>query len=91
MRSAELNFMDRKTIPIVIACIVMIYLLGLLSNKIYPPIPIPKSANTNVVASAAATNVSTQTATNAPPGTVAAAQTCRSARSNTTVRSKRSW
>ena len=65
--------MDRKTIPIVIACIVMIYLLGLLSNKIYPPIPIPKSANTNVVASAAATNVSTQTATNAPPGTVAAA------------------
>src|ERR1041384_1479393 len=57
--------MDRKTIPIVIACFLLLIFWSQLVNKIYPPVP--KPAETNVVASATATNAATQTATNAPP------------------------
>jgi YidC/Oxa1 family membrane protein insertase len=43
--------MDKRTIPVVIACMLALFALQMIVNKIYPPIPKkPKPVSTNVVA-----------------------------------------
>src|SRR5690349_5867996 len=58
--------MDRKTIPIVIACFVLLILWSQLVNKIYPPIPKPVATNVVATASATATNVAAPATPTAP-------------------------
>jgi len=59
--------MDRKSIPIVIICLLLVFMLPRLANRIFPPKPLPPSA-TNQVASAVQrdTNTSEVTRTETP-------------------------
>src|SRR5262245_59137206 len=66
--------MDRKSILLIVACVLALLMWPVLVNKIYPPIPVPVS--TNQVASATntvpgGTNYPAQPAVVTPPGVVA--------------------
>ncbi|HEX4343425.1 MAG TPA: membrane protein insertase YidC [Verrucomicrobiae bacterium] len=61
--------MDRKTILILVGCLALLLVMTQMADKIFPPIPAPRSA-TNAVASATSTGTNAVAMVQAAPGAV---------------------